>query len=92
MAIQAVDPNQRPVDVYTLYHVAFGVALCELGATALQALAISLIWEHVIEPYYKARNPEIFPAPSQDSPVNSALDTVAVMAGWYASRRYGTKS
>ena len=83
----AVNPNQSPVDAYTLFHAGFGVMMREAGVSLPVTVASSLVWEYVIEPFYKDRNPEIFPVPSQDSFANRTFDTLAVVAGWALMRR-----
>jgi hypothetical protein len=80
-----INPNQSPVDVYTLFHGGVGVISKQVGLTFGQTIALSLAWEWVIEPMYKDRYPGIFPAPSQDSVVNRVVDTVAVAVGWSMS-------
>jgi hypothetical protein len=82
-----INPNQSPLDQYTLLHFAAGVAMRRTGVSLGSAIALSLLWEYVIEPAWKRYDPELFPVPSQDKPINSFLDTVAVGAGWLAAKR-----
>lgn len=82
-----INPNQSPIDQYTLLHFGFGMALRSIGFGAIAAVGTSMLWEFVIEPYYKEKNPEIFPAPSQDSNANRFYDTAAVLAGWWFLRK-----
>ena len=82
-----IDPNQAPLDVYTLFHVGTGALMEDLGLSFSQAVLASVVFEWWIEPVYKDRYPEIFPVPSQDSVANRVMDTVAVAAGWALSKR-----
>ncbi len=80
-----VNPNQTPLDQYTLLHIGFGFILQQAGVGLPVTALVSLAWEYVIEPRYKEIYPEVFPAPSQDSTANRTLDTVAVLGGWMAA-------
>jgi hypothetical protein len=79
--------NQAPVDVYTLGHFGVGALYRSVGLSFGQAVVLSLIFEHVLEPALKVARPDFFPAPSQDTPINRIMDTVAVAAGWAAANR-----
>lgn len=82
-----VDPNQSPLDVYTVFHVGFGALARKSGLDLTESIVVSLVWEWVLEPWYKDRYPRIFPAPSQDSTINKITDTLAVAAGWILAGR-----
>lgn len=77
-----INPNQSPVDMYTLFHVAVGSFSRMAGLSFETTIAMSLAFEWWIEPMYKEKYPGIFPVPSQDTPINSAVDTAAVALGW----------
>jgi len=79
-----VNVNQAPVDQYTALHFAAGVAMRRAKIGLLGTVLLSLAWEHWIEPAWKRTDPKFFPAPSQDKPINSLVDTVAVAVGWAA--------
>lgn len=83
-----VNINQQAVDKYTLLHLGAGYAARRLGVGLLPALALSLTWEHWLEPAWKRSDPQFFPAPSQDRPINSFFDTLAVVGGWMLARRF----
>ena len=86
-AWMAINPNQTPIDVYTIFHVGSGAMARHLGLDLTQTILLSLFFEYVFEPHYKRVLPEIFPAPSQDSPANRVMDTIAVVGGWVAYGR-----
>ena len=79
--------NQAPVDRYTVGHLAFGTMLGLARVPWWAALATTLVFEHVLENPMKKAMPKIFPVPTRDSPANSAIDSVAVMLGWWLTRR-----
>lgn len=79
--------NQAPLDRYTLGHLSFGVMLGLAKVPWWGALGTTLLFEHVLENRWKAACPKIFPVPTQDSPANSTLDSMAVMLGWWLMHR-----
>ncbi len=81
-----INPNQDPIDAYTAMHFLVGMVGHEFGLSFSQIIAASIAWEWVIEPYYKEVNPEIFPAPSQDSTINRVTDTLAMAGGWIVAK------
>jgi hypothetical protein len=81
--------NQQAVDIYTLAHAGWGAAAFRAGLDFPAVIAASLVFEYLLEPELKRRRPDVFPWPSQDTRINSAVDTVAVAAGWWLARRTG---
>jgi len=75
------EPNIAPIDRYTVAHFWLGLLYGTPSSPWYVPLGLSLLFELVERPA-KAWNPEMFPAPAQDSWINSLLDTAAVMAGW----------
>jgi hypothetical protein len=80
------------VDFYTRIHFQFGVFLRSVNVALPHAVLASVLWEWIIEPHYKETQPELFPAPSQDSVLNRVFDTVAVAGGWYWANRERRRS
>jgi hypothetical protein len=74
------------VDRYTLGHLGFGVMLGLGEVPWWGALGVSLLFEYVLENPMKTMLPWYFPVPTRDSLANSAIDTGAVMLGWYLMR------
>ncbi len=78
--------NYGPVDRFTFAHAAAGVGLALADASGPVALAVAIGWE-VVEPTLKVKAPALFPYASRDSMTNKVVDVVAVMAGWYGTRK-----
>lgn len=78
--------NQRPVDPFSLGHVAVGFAIAQTRAPWWVALFASVGWE-LSENFLKAKFPQFFPAARRDSRINAGLDVVFLMAGWAAGRK-----
>lgn len=72
--------NQAPVDRFTAAHFATGYLLGSLGWSAWSVTLAAVAWE-IVERPLKEQVPQWFPHPSQDEPVNSLLDALAMMAG-----------
>ena len=73
--------NHGPVDRWTAGHVAVGVGLGLFRVPWWAALGTALIWELVENPLKK----HVFRSmvgSTQDTFINSAVDVVALMAGW----------
>ena len=83
-----VNTNQMSVDQYTSLHFAAGIVMRSLGMSFFAVVLASLVWEYAIEPEWKRSDPGFFPAPSQDRPINSFFDTVAVVGGWIAAPHF----
>lgn len=67
------DPDQDPIDAWTLVHFASGYALGKLGFGFFSTFLILVLWE-VIEPkIWKNWN---------ESPANQVVDVIAGMLGW----------
>jgi len=86
-----INPNQSPVDFYTILHVQFGVLLRSMNVSLSGAILTSVVFEWIVEPIYKDKQPELFPVPSQDSTLNRIFDTVGVAAGWYWANKQQKK-
>lgn len=91
-AVRGGTANQGAIDAYTLLHVGFGALMQRGGVGLVPTLALSLLWEHVIEPAWKRADPQLFPAPSADRPINSFFDTVGVGTGWLAAAEWSKMS
>lgn len=74
------ETNHVPVDRFTLVHFGAGVGANVLGLSLEQTLALAIGFE-VVEYLVKDVHPEIFPHPSQDSPINAAVDVGAAVGG-----------
>lgn len=70
-------------DRYSKYHGFMGAMLGLAGASAPQALAVSLAWE-LLEPSIKRTWPQVFPKQSLDTPQNKFGDSASWMGGWLA--------
>lgn len=79
--------NQAPIDRYTIGHLAFGTMLGLARVPWWAALGTTIAFEYLIEDELKKVLPKMFPVPTQDSPENSLLDSVAVMLGWALIRQ-----
>jgi hypothetical protein len=76
------EDNYGFVDRFTAAHAAFGI-LAGLGRLpAWATLATGLTFDLVIERHFKNVMPNIWPNPTQDTWMNIAGDTVAMMLGW----------
>jgi hypothetical protein len=83
-----VEINKAPVDRYTAGHFAVGFSLGLARFPWWAALLTTIAWE-LSENTLKRYVPRAFPAPTQDTLANSALDSVAFMAGWAATKLFG---
>jgi len=81
--------GQPPVDIWTGWHAAIGVAYGAVGVPWEYALSAAVLWE-VVENPLKDRLPEIFPDACHDTLGNAVADVAAVMVG-YALGRYWRK-
>jgi hypothetical protein len=76
------EDNYGFVDRFTAAHAAFGV-LAGLGRLpAWATLTTGLVFDLIIERHFKNVMPNIWPNPTQDTWMNIAGDTLAMMAGW----------
>lgn len=75
------ETNYEPVDIFTLQHMLFGALMGASGATALQALAVTVGWE-AVEPTLKRAYPDMFPSHTTDSMKNKVADSAYWMMGW----------
>jgi len=76
------EDNYSFVDRYTAGHAAFGI-LAGLGRLPWWVtLASGLFFDLVVERKFKDAWPRIWPNATQDTWMNVAGDTVAMMAGW----------
>ena len=78
--------NDQPIDRFTIGHAAVGVGLGVVGMPLIATVAVAIGWE-LSEAPLKRRWPELFPHPSQDTPINSLLDAGAMVAGWWAGQQ-----
>lgn len=75
------DINVAAVDRFTLVHLVAGAALGKLGVSGLTAAGVAVGWE-LVENKLKDASPSSFPHPSHDTPANSIVDAMAMIAGW----------
>ncbi len=71
------------VDRFTVTHFVAGMALGGMGATAVQALISTILWE-AVEPGLKRAFPAVFPNATIDTMENKVGDSVFWMLGWLA--------
>lgn len=82
--------NKDALDRFTLHHAAFGALLGIVGAPAWVAITTSIAWE-LSENRLKDKYPEQFHDPSHDSLKNAAMDSAAMVAGWYLGSRFSAR-
>lgn len=85
---QPGDVNGDAVDRFTLGHAAVGAVYGLLDMPWPLAVALAVGWEFVERPL-KDEYPKLFPYSSQDSTENAVFDTIAVLTGYSAAKRYG---
>jgi len=78
--------NQEPIDIYTAAHFTGGAICARLNFPPFSAALIGVGWE-LLERPLKVAYPSLFPAPTQDTIENSAVDFLAFMAGFYIADR-----
>lgn len=76
--------NEAWIDRFTLGHFILGLGLGDADVGLAPTVVLAIGWE-VLERPLKRRFRSAFPHPSQDSGPNSAIDALAVMAGWWVA-------
>lgn len=79
--------NGDMFDRFSLLHGAFGFMCGRMGLGLTGTALVAVGWEFV-ERDLKARYPQYFPHPSQDSPINAIGDVVASVVGWQAAQKW----
>jgi hypothetical protein len=88
--------NRTAVDRFTLLHILSGfVGFFVLRwisenerfnvNSPLLVLTLAIAWE-IFEPMAKDWNPDLFPNPSKDSPINKTFDVIGTMLGYYLAK------
>jgi hypothetical protein len=81
-------PGEQPIaDRWTTGHASVGVLYGVTKMPWWAALGLAIAWE-VVENPLKDRYPDFFPDSRHDSYPNAAVDTAAVMVGYFLGRRY----
>lgn len=73
--------NGEAFDRYTLLHFGVGLVFGLAGAPAFASSLVAIGWE-LIERPLKDAFPVAFPVSTQDTAVNSLVDSGAMMLGW----------
>jgi hypothetical protein len=75
--------NEAIIDRFTFVHLSVGSAMNLLGLPFWSVVVLSLVFE-VFENLLQPKMTSIFPNTAErDSPMNSSVDTLAVVGGWW---------
>ncbi len=86
MVYRTPSTDIAPVDRYTVGHAAVGVLMGLGGFPWRAAILVSVGWEF-LEHFLKDEVPHLFPGGgTQDTLVNSAMDSAAMLAGYAVMR------
>ena len=83
--------NSDAIDRFTLGHAGVGAVYGLLDVPWPLAVTLAIGWELVERPL-KENHPGLFPYSSQDSVENAVFDTIAVLGGYSAAKRYGQEN
>lgn len=72
------DPDEDPIDAWTLVHFLSGAALGAICLDFKKTLILLILWE-IIEPFIWEG--------WHESPINQIVDVIAGMLGWYLAKR-----
>ena len=78
--------NGDAVDRFTAVHAGFGALMAAANVPPWAAVTVAIGWEFIERPL-KDHLPSVFPNATQDTMSNAVADVIAMLGGYYVTRK-----